>query len=215
MKELKENDEVLINDIDEKEFLYTGKEKKIKRAIIFSLMLLVIAAIIIIIVVASKKSGNNKSDDSSDEISDVTSDDVSDDTSDDISDYTSDDISDQSSDDISDDTSDDISDDTSDDISDHTSDDISDDTSDDISDHTSDDDEYITLLNNSNFEKPNNFLKQYEFIQLRDSEYKFFLVHDPKTMTAGIEFRTKFGYTTDIIDGFANYAENVFFEGTE
>ena len=82
-------------------------------------------------------------------------------------------------------------------------------------DHSSDNDEYAILLNNTNFVKPNNFLKQYEFIQLRDSEYKFFLVHDPKTLTAGIEFRTKFGYTTDIIDGFANYAENVFFEGTE
>ena len=237
-RELKENDEVLINDIDENEFLYRGREKKIKRLILLSIILSVIIGIIIIIVVASKKSeddikdvspddisdksSGDNSDTASDDISDKTSDDISDTPSDDISDTSTDEISDASIDDISDSTSDDISDIPSDDISDIPSDDISDKPSDDSSDTTSDDisddtkeKELNILIKDSNFEKPNNFLKQYEFIQLKDSKYKFFLVHDPKTVTAGIEFRTKFGYTTDIIDGFAHYAENVFFEGTE
>ena len=52
-------------------------------------------------------------------------------------------------------------------------------------------------------------------MQLKDSKYKFFLVHDPKTVTEGIEIRTNFGFSTDIFDGFAHYAEHVFFEGTE
>ena len=134
-RELKGKDEVLINDIDEKEFSNTGKEKKIKRIIIFSIILLVIAVIILIIVLALKKSDDNE--------------------------------------------------------------------------------KYEILLSDSKFEKPKNFLKQYEFIKIKDSKYKFFLVHDPKTVSAGIEFRTNFGFTTDVIDGFAHYAEHIFFEGTE
>lgn len=38
-RELKEDDEILINDIDESEFSNRGKEKKIKRIFIFSILL--------------------------------------------------------------------------------------------------------------------------------------------------------------------------------
>ena len=40
-------------------------------------------------------------------------------------------------------------------------------------------------------------------------------MHDPKTVKAGVEIRTKFGFNTEPIDGFAHYAEHVFFRGTE
>ena len=145
-QELREREEVLVHDVGDTEFTNTGKEKKIKRLIIFSAIILVIVAIVVIIILVTK---SDDSKDNEDEGEDV------------------------------------------------------------------DDKKYKVLFNDSQFIKPKNFIKQYEFIQLKDSKYKFFLIHDPKTVTEGIEIRTKFGFATDIIDGFAHYAEHVFFEGTK
>ena len=71
------------------------------------------------------------------------------------------------------------------------------------------------LLKDSDFVKPKSFSKNFELIQLKDSKYKIILVQDPKTVKEGVEIRTKFGFNTDVIDGFAHYAEHVFFRGTE
>ncbi len=71
------------------------------------------------------------------------------------------------------------------------------------------------LMKDSEFIKPKGTTKKYELIQLKGSKYKFVLVQDPKTVIAGIEIRTKFGSNTEVIDGFAHYAEHVFFRGTE
>ena len=71
------------------------------------------------------------------------------------------------------------------------------------------------LMTDSNFNKPKSISKKYQLIELKESKYKFLLVHDPKTVNAGLEVRTKFGFDTEIIDGLAHYAEHVFFEGTK
>ena len=71
------------------------------------------------------------------------------------------------------------------------------------------------LMKDSQFIKPKSSLKKYELIQIKDSKYKIFLFHDPKTLGGGIELKTNFGSDTDIIDGFSHYAEHIFFEGTE
>ena len=71
------------------------------------------------------------------------------------------------------------------------------------------------LMDDSDFIKPNNTIKKYQLIKVKNSHYKFILVHDPKTLTAGIDFRTNFGFNTEIIDGFAHYAEHIFLGGTE
>ena len=68
------------------------------------------------------------------------------------------------------------------------------------------------LKKDSDFVKPKSFSKNFELIQLKDSKYKIILVQDPKTVKAGVEIRTKFGYNTDVIDGFAHYAEHFFLD---
>ena len=145
-QELQEREEVLVHDVGDTEFTNSGKEKKIKRLIIFAVIILVIVAIVIIIIYVTQSDDDKDNENEGEDV---------------------------------------------------------------------DDKKFKVLLNDSQFAKPKNFIKQYEFIQLKDSKYKFFLIHDPKTVTEGIIIRTNFGYSTDIIDGFAHYAEHVFFEGTE
>ena len=70
-------------------------------------------------------------------------------------------------------------------------------------------------MNDSDFVKPKSLTKKFELIQLKGTNYSFILVQDPKTVKAGVEIRTKFGFNTEPIDGFAHYAEHVFFRGTE
>lgn len=74
---------------------------------------------------------------------------------------------------------------------------------------------FKVILSDSQINKPLHTNKKYEIIQLTKSKYKFILVHDPKALNGGIEIRTKFGFNTDLIDGFAHYAEHVFLGGTE
>lgn len=74
---------------------------------------------------------------------------------------------------------------------------------------------YNVLYSDSQISKPLHTNKKYEVIKLKDNDYTFVLVHDPKTVTGGLEIRTKFGFNTEIIDGFAHYAEHIFFGGTE
>ena len=71
------------------------------------------------------------------------------------------------------------------------------------------------IMRDSDFIKPKSTTKKVELIELKESKYKFILVHDPKTVNAGIELRTNFGFNTEILDGLAHYAEHVFFEGTK
>ena len=74
---------------------------------------------------------------------------------------------------------------------------------------------FSVLFSDSQISKPLHTNKKYEVIKLKDNNYTFVLVHDPKTLTGGIEIRTPFGFHTEIIDGFAHYAEHIFFGGTE
>ena len=62
------------------------------------------------------------------------------------------------------------------------------------------------IMKDSDFVKPKSSTKNFELIQLKESNYQVILVHDPKTVKAGVEIRTKFGFNTDVIDGFAHYA---------
>ena len=71
------------------------------------------------------------------------------------------------------------------------------------------------LMDDSKFKKPKTLTKKYELVQLKDSKYKFILVHDPITLNGGIEIRTKYGFDTEPIDGFAHYAEHIFNHGTK
>jgi len=71
------------------------------------------------------------------------------------------------------------------------------------------------LYSDSQISKPLHTNKKYEVIKLNNNDYIFILVHDPKTLTGGLEIRTKFGFHTDLIDGFSHYAEHIFFGGTE
>ena len=82
-------------------------------------------------------------------------------------------------------------------------------------DHKPDQKNFNILMEDSNFTKPKSLTKKFELIQLKGSNYSFVLVHDPKTVKAGVEIRTKFGFDTEPIDGFAHYAEHVFFRGTQ
>ena len=168
MQELKENDEVLVHDVGEteNEFSNTGKEKKIKRLIIFLVLILVIAGIVVTIILLLNKSepepktepepkpqpgpgpGPGPQPEPEPE-------------------------------------------------------------------PEPDTEKVDILLKDSDFVKPKSTTKKYELIQLKGSKYKFILVKDPKTVKAGIEIRTKFGFNTEVIDGFAHYAEHVFFRGTE
>ena len=70
-------------------------------------------------------------------------------------------------------------------------------------------------MKESDFIMPQSNSKKIQIIQLKESKYKFILVHDPKTVNAGIEFRTKLGFNTEILDGLAHYAEHVWFQGTK
>ena len=74
---------------------------------------------------------------------------------------------------------------------------------------------YDILMKESDFIMPQSNTKKIQLIQLKESKYKFILVHDPKTVNAGIEFRTNFGFNTEVLDGLAHYAEHVWFEGTK
>ena len=71
------------------------------------------------------------------------------------------------------------------------------------------------LMKDSDFIKPRSTTKEFQLIELKESKYKFILVHDPKTVNSGLQFRTNFGFSTEILDGLAHYAEHVFFEGTK
>ena len=76
-------------------------------------------------------------------------------------------------------------------------------------------DETTILMENEEFNKPKNTNKEYQLIQLKKSGYKFILVHDPYTTNGGLEIKTNLGFNTEFADGFAHYAEHVFFGGTE
>ena len=77
------------------------------------------------------------------------------------------------------------------------------------------DPKYDILMKESDFIMPQSTTKRVQLIQLKESKYKFILVHDPKTANAGIEFRTNFGFNTEVLDGLAHYAEHVWFEGSK
>ena len=76
-------------------------------------------------------------------------------------------------------------------------------------------DSYKILYTNDKIIKPLNTIKKYEIIELKKSKYKFILINDPKTLNGGLDIRSIFGFHTDIIDGFAHYAEHIFFGGTK
>ena len=71
------------------------------------------------------------------------------------------------------------------------------------------------LMKDSDFIKPISTTKEIQLIELKESKYKFILVHDPKTVNSGLQYRTNFGFCTEVLDGLAHYAEHVFFEGTK
>ena len=76
--------------------------------------------------------------------------------------------------------------------------------------------ETITILyDNTQIKKPNHTNKEYQIIQLDKSKYKFMLIKDPKSLNGALEIRTNLGFDTEVIDGFAHYAEHTFFGGTE
>ena len=70
------------------------------------------------------------------------------------------------------------------------------------------------IMTDSDFIKPKSTTKKFQLVELKESKYKFILVQDPKTVNAGIEFRTHFGFNTEVLDGLAHYAEHVWFQGT-
>ena len=62
-RELKEEEEILISDVGKKETEFdenTGKEKKIKRSILFLVILLILAGIIVALVLLLKKSDDDE-----------------------------------------------------------------------------------------------------------------------------------------------------------
>ena len=71
------------------------------------------------------------------------------------------------------------------------------------------------IMENEKFNKPKNTKKQYQLIKLKKSGYKFILIHDPYTVNGGLEIKTNLGFNTEFVDGFAHYAEHIFFGGTE
>ena len=71
------------------------------------------------------------------------------------------------------------------------------------------------LMKDSDFIKPISTTKEIQLIELKESKYKFILVQDPKTVNSGLQYRTNFGFCTEVLDGLAHYAEHVFFEGTK
>ena len=76
-------------------------------------------------------------------------------------------------------------------------------------------DSYKTLYNDSEIKVHPNDHKTYEIIEFKTSKNKFILISDPYTYDSGIAIKTKFGYYTSIIDGFAHYAEHIFFGGSK
>ena len=76
-------------------------------------------------------------------------------------------------------------------------------------------DETTILMRNEDFNKPKNTKKEYQLIQLKNSGYKFILIHDPFTTNGGLEIKTNLGFLTEFEDGFAHYAEHIFSGGTE
>ena len=76
-------------------------------------------------------------------------------------------------------------------------------------------DSYKTLYNDSEIKVHPNDHKTYEIIEFKNSKNKFILISDPYTYDSGIAIKTKFGYYTSIIDGFAHYAEHIFFGGSK
>ena len=84
-----------------------------------------------------------------------------------------------------------------------------------VRDKDEDKDNTTILMDDDDFIKPNNTNKKYQLIELEKSKYKFILVHDPYTANGGIEIKTNFGCNSEVIDGFAHYAEHIFFGGTK
>ena len=76
-------------------------------------------------------------------------------------------------------------------------------------------DETKIIMGNDKFNKPKNTKKEYQLIELKKSGYKFILIHDPYTVNGGLEIKTNLGFNTEFADGFAHYAEHIFFGGTE
>ena len=77
------------------------------------------------------------------------------------------------------------------------------------------DSKYDILMKESDFIMPQSTTKRVQLIQLKESKYKFILVHDPKTVNAGIELRTNFGFNKEVLDGLSHYSEFIWFEGTK
>ena len=53
-------------------------------------------------------------------------------------------------------------------------------------------------MKESDFITSQSTTKKIQLIKLKESNYTFILVHDPKTINAGIEFRTNFGFSTEV-----------------
>ena len=71
------------------------------------------------------------------------------------------------------------------------------------------------LIDDSKFKKPKNTIKKYQLIELEKSKYKFILIEDPKILIGGIQVKSNLGFNTEYADGFAHYAEHIFFGGSE
>ena len=71
------------------------------------------------------------------------------------------------------------------------------------------------LVTDNQFIKPKNTIRKYELIELEKSKYKFILIEDPKSFNGGVEIRANLGFDTEFEDGFAHFAEHIFFGGNE
>ena len=60
------------------------------------------------------------------------------------------------------------------------------------------DPKYDIIMKESDFITSQSTTKKIQLIKLKESNYTFILVHDPKTINAGIEFRTNFGFSTEV-----------------
>jgi hypothetical protein len=52
--------------------------------------------------------------------------------------------------------------------------------------------QFNIIFSDSQISKPLHTNKKYEVIQLKENNYTFILVHDPKILSGGLEIRTKF-----------------------
>ena len=86
---------------------------------------------------------------------------------------------------------------------------------DDDEDKQKEKDETTIIMENGKINKPKNTNKEYQVIKLKNSQYTFILIHDPFTTNGGLEIKTNLGFNTEFADGFAHYAEHIFFGGTE